>query len=36
MQKNIEKLNILDFIDSPDIREFHKNTTFAQIGRAHV
>lgn len=29
MQKNIEKLNILDFIDSPDIREFHKNTTFA-------
>lgn len=24
-----KKLNILDFIDSPDIREFHKNTTFA-------
>lgn len=24
-----KKLNILDFIDSQDIQEFHKNTTFA-------
>lgn len=29
MENTLEKLNILEFIDSPVIREFHKNTVFA-------